>query len=87
MNVGTMTAQLKKMFEDSDFGVKGFGGSIWGNNPPPRQTATLDRLPPETSVNVKLTVTQVHQILKAIEDGGYQGANGLIATLKQALVK
>ena len=62
--------------------AKGFGGSIWGNTPPPR-TTEVKEVAPETILSVKLTKVEVEYLLKAINT--HDDSLGIIAKLKQAL--
>jgi len=83
MSVGTMTAELKKLFEDS-----GFGGSIWGNSPPMKgSTATMDR-PLEATVSLTLTRKEAENMITALQtsDMELSDTGNIVAKLKQALV-
>lgn len=88
MSVGTMTGELKKMFEDKEF-----AGSIWGNTPPPRQTMTMEKPAPEATVSVTFTRAEMDRIVDALmnTDNGEgqhpaEGIMDIVAKLKQALV-
>lgn len=72
---------VTKLMEDKEF-----GGSIWGNTPPPRTTNTAVEAPAETILTVKLTKAEVESLLSAVEGDEALGSGGLIAKLKQALV-